>query len=65
MNEKKLAAILAATQLYLEHEAASAQPAAAVPTRPPPEPGHWAQAGRQELMSGRRMIELRAFARAR
>ena len=65
MNEKKLAAILAATQLFLEQEAAPAEPAAAAPTRPPPEPGAWAQAGRQELMSGRRMIELRVFAGTR
>ena len=65
---KKLAAALAAVQLYLqeEAEAANAQAAlAAMSQVPPMEPGQWAQSGRVEQMTGRRMIQLRAFSNAR
>ena len=68
---KKLAAALAAVQLYLQEEAdaANAQAAmlaaAAASRVPPKEPGQWAQSGRVEQMTGRRMIQLRAFSNAR
>ena len=65
---KKVAAVLAAVQLYLqeEAEAANAQEAmAAASCISPIEPGQWAQSGRVEMMAGRRMIQLRAFSNAR
>ena len=65
---KKLAAALAAVQLYLQEEAdaANAQAAMAAARRlPPKEPGQWAQSGRVEQMTGRRMMQLRAFSNAR
>jgi len=65
---KKIAAALAAVQLYLqeEAEAANAQAASAAASRVPPmEPGQWAQSGRVDMMMGRRMIQLRAFSNAR
>ena len=68
MQNKKVAAALAAVQLYLQQEeaeaAARALPAAvAVPRMA--EPGAWAQSGRLDMMAGRRMIQLRAFSNAR
>jgi hypothetical protein len=63
-REKRVAAVLAAVQLYLqqEEEAASGQ---VVPVSPVKnnsvEPGQWAQSGRVEMMAGRRLIQLRAF----
>ena len=65
---KKLAAALAAVQLYLqeEAEAANAQAVMAAASRVPPvEPGQWAQSGRVDMMMGRRLIQLRAFSNAR
>jgi len=65
---KKLAAALAAVQLYLQEEAdaANAQAALSAASRvPPKEPGQWAQSGRVEQMTGRRMMQLRAFSNAR
>jgi len=65
---KKQIAALAAVQLYLqeETEAASAQAAlAATSPVPPMEPGQWAQSGRVDMMTGRRMIQMRAFSGAR
>lgn len=66
--EKKIAAALAAVQLYLQEEedAANALAAQAAPVRVvPAEPGQWAQAGRMEMMSGRKMVQLRAFSSGR
>jgi hypothetical protein len=68
MRDKKIAAVLAATQLYMQQEeeagraALAAQPPSAGPAA---EPGQWAQAGRLDLMSGRRMMQLRAFTNVR
>jgi len=69
---KKQIAALAAVQLYLqeEAEAANAQAAmlaaaAAASQVPPMEPGQWAQSGRVDMMTGRRMIQMRAFSGAR
>ncbi|MFZ4536400.1 hypothetical protein [Propionivibrio sp.] len=65
---KKVAAALAAVQLYLqqEEEAASyqAEPLSSG-SNIPTDPGQWAQSGRMEMMSGRRMVQLRAFSNAR
>jgi len=65
---KKLAAALAAVQLYLQEEADAANAAATMAAAsrvPPKEPGQWAQSGRGEQMTGRRMMQLRAFSNAR
>jgi hypothetical protein len=70
MQKKKVAAALAAVQLYLQQEsdeadaAIAALAASSVPANSS-EPGPWAQSGRVEMMTGRRMIQLRAFAHAR
>ena len=63
---RKIAAALAAVQLYLQQEeaAASYQLEPVSPIRPI-EPGQWAQSGRVDMMAGRRMIQLRAFSNAR
>lgn len=70
MQNKKVAAALAAVQLYLQQEeaeaAAGALPeAASAPRNMTVEPGSWAQSGRLDMMNGRRMIQLRAFSNAR
>ena len=65
---KKIAAVLAAVQLYLQDEAEAADALAAMAAAsrvPPMEPGQWAQSGRVDMMAGRRMIQLRAFSNAR
>ena len=65
---KKQIAALAAVQLYLqeEAEAASAQAALLAASQVPPvEPGQWAQSGRVDMMTGRRMIQMRAFSGTR
>jgi hypothetical protein len=70
MQKKKVVAALAAVELYLQQEADEANAAIValseshVPA-PSSEPGQWAQSGRVEMMAGRRMIQLRAFASAR
>ena len=69
---RKLAAALAAVEQYLEQEAAelAAQSAALVAAHttavvPRSEPGAWAQSGAIDMMAGRRLIQLRAFANRR
>lgn len=65
---KKQIAALAAVQLYLqeEAEAANAQAALAAASQVPPmEPGQWALSGRTDMMTGRRMIQMRAFSGTR
>lgn len=69
IRQKQVAAALAAVEQYLQEEEAAAQ-AALVPAAGPEritavDPGHWAQAGRMEAMGMRRMMQMRAFARAR
>ena len=68
MQNKKVAAALAAVQLYLQQEADEAAAAAAALAQPATtpgdsEPGQWALAGRLDMMSTRRMMQMRAFAR--
>lgn len=70
MQNKKVAAALAAVQLYLQQEEAEAATsvlaeAASAPRNMTVEPGSWAQSGRLDMMNGRRMIQLRAFSNAR
>jgi hypothetical protein len=67
--EKKLAAALAAIELYMRAEIEAAEaarlevPAPAAPRAA--EPGLWAQSGRMEMMTARRMVQLRAFSGGR
>ena len=64
---KRMAAALAAVQQYLQEEEAAALAALEQPTVPmnvAVDQGAWAQAGRMEAMSARRMMQMRAFARA-
>ena len=67
MQKKQVAAALAAVQLYLQQEADEAAAAAATlsqaATPGDSEPGQWALAGRLDMMSARRMMQMRAFAR--
>ena len=66
--DKKIAAVLAATRLYMqqEEEAASAALEAQLASpRPLAEPGQWALSGRSGMMGDRRMMQLRAFSNAR
>ncbi|WP_301102904.1 hypothetical protein [Propionivibrio sp.] len=74
MQKKKVAAALAAVQLYLQQEAEEEAEEAAYLPEPEPvsparniaiEPGQWAQSGRVDMMAGRRLIQLRAFSNAR
>jgi hypothetical protein len=65
--EKKVAAALAAVQLYLqeEDEAALRRRAPAVGARPPAGAGAWAQSGRLEMMNARRAAQWRPFSGTR
>ena len=60
--KKKKVAALAAVNAYLQEEEAAALLAAqaipAVPVTPPP---MWALAGRQDIMTMRRLIQMKAF----
>ena len=63
-NRKKIAAALAAVNLYLQQEEAAAQEIQAPPQGPrSPEFSQWAQSGRQEMMALRKLIQLRVFTR--
>ena len=62
--QKKMAAALAAVNGYLQMEEAAAAAQAAMEPAPAP-PAHqtyWSQSGRQDMMSMRRLIQLRTFA---
>ena len=68
--DKKVAAALAAVQLYMQQEEEAAAAVCLEQAQPPvrnltSEPGQWAQSGRVEMMAGRRLIQLRAFSNAR
>lgn len=63
-KRQKMAAALAAVDLYLQQEEAAAQE----PQAPYKEPksfefSPWCQSGRQEMMAMRKLIQLRAFTR--
>ena len=62
IRQKQMAAALAAVELYLQEEAAAqAVPAPSV-QQPLAEPGAWAMAGRLDMMSMRRLMQMRAIA---
>jgi predicted nucleic acid-binding Zn ribbon protein len=66
IRQQQVAAALAAVDLYLRQE--EAETLAAQETfarRAASEPGVWAQAGRLDAMSMRRLMQMRAFAPAR
>ncbi len=64
-QRKKMAAALAAVNLYLQQEEAlAAQEPLALPKKPESfEFSQWGQSGRQEMMAMRKLIQLRAFTR--
>lgn len=67
-TDKKIAAVLAATRLYMQQEeeaASAALEAQSLRATPITEPGPWAQSGRMTMMGDRRMMQLRAFSNAR
>ena len=66
-RQKKMAAALAAVNTYLQQEEALA---AAQPQLPVPRPvqaveGGWVMSGKMEMMSMRRLIQMRVFGRVR
>jgi hypothetical protein len=65
IRQKQVAAALAAVDLYLLEEEAAALAALTpvAPARVIADPGAWAQAGRQDAMGLRRLMQLHAFAR--
>jgi hypothetical protein len=63
-KSKKMAAALAAVNLYLQQEEAAAQELQAPGKEPRGyEFSPWGQSGRQEMMAMRKLIQLRAFTR--
>lgn len=62
---KKTAAALAAVNAYLEEEEALSQQSRdrQAPTPPPQSVSPWGLAGRQDMMSMRQLIQLKAFSR--
>ncbi len=64
-QRKKMAAALAAVNLYLQEEEAIMAQEQQAPLKKPQscEFSQWGQSGRQEMMVMRRLIQLRAFTR--
>lgn len=64
-NRKKMAAALAAVNLYLQQEEAAAQEIQAPQPKGPNgvECSQWGHSGRQEMMAMRKLIQLRVFTR--
>ncbi len=64
-QRKKMAAALAAVNLYLQQEEAVAAQVQQAPLMKPQsfEFSLWGQSGRQEIMAMRRLIQLRTFTR--
>ncbi|MBE0585925.1 MAG: hypothetical protein IH612_19470 [Desulfofustis sp.] len=63
-KEKKIAAALAAVTAYLhmeESEAAARLAPLETALVPPIAPSFWSQSGRQEMMTMRRLIQMRTF----
>ncbi len=61
---KKIAAALAAVSLYLQDEEAMVREQQEVCIVPQvPEFSQWGQSGRQEMMTMRRLVQLRTFTR--
>lgn len=62
--EKKMAAALAAVNTYMqEEEAIYQQFSASTAAPPPPEIKLWGLSGRQDMMSMRQLIQMKAFTR--
>ena len=61
---KKIAAALAAVSLYLQEEEAMAQEQQNIQVdKRVPEFSQWGQSGRQDMMTMRRLVQLRTFTR--
>lgn len=61
--QKKMAAVLAAVNTYLQMEEAATRQSAVQPaTTPMAQQSCWSQSGRQDMMTMRRLIQLRTFA---
>jgi len=61
---KKIAAALAAVSLYLQEEEAMAQEQQDIQVdKRVPEFSQWGQSGRQDMMTMRRLVQLRTFTR--
>jgi hypothetical protein len=63
-KEKKIAAALAAVNAYLhmeESEAAARLVQPETPPVPPVQQSFWSHSGRQEMMTMRRLIQMRTF----
>jgi hypothetical protein len=64
--QKKMAAALAAVNAYLQmEEAAAAQHTQAQASVPAAQQSCWSQSGRQDMMTMRRLIQLRTFSSSR
>ncbi len=63
--EKKMAAALAAVNAYLQEEEAVQYQltASTAPQSPPPDLNLWGLSGRQDMMSMRQLIQMKAFSR--
>jgi len=64
-QRKKMAAALAAVNLYLQQEEAMAAQEQQAPLKKPQsfEFSQWGHSGRQEMMAMRKLIQMRAFTR--
>jgi hypothetical protein len=63
-NKKKMAAALAAVNLYLQQEqAAQEELDNSIPAAPGAQISMWGHSGRQEMMAMRRLIQMRTFTR--
>ncbi len=64
-KSKKMAAALAAVNVYLQQEQAAQQEMAAVEEKAAPavQVSMWGHSGRQEMMAMRRLIQMRTFTR--
>jgi hypothetical protein len=64
-TQKKMAAALAAVNAYLEMEEMAAQQEPVGLPEPELHQNYWSQSARQEMMTMRRLIQLRTFANYR
>ncbi len=64
-KSKKMAAALAGVSAYLMEEEAMAAALAEQTKQPPMQFSPWAMSGRQEMMSMRTLVQLKAFSRLR
>ncbi len=64
-RNKKMAAALAAVNAYMMEQEAMAAAMAEQAAQPPMQFSPWAMTGRQEMMSMRNLMQLKAFTRLR